>query len=450
MRSDRSTKALLALLSCREPDAPIPRVELSASEWNTLARAAVRHGVAPLVYARLSSIESSSSNVPEPTLDVMKGYFFRTGLENLRRVARVAPLLRALAEQGIGVIVLKGAFLAETVYRNPALRSMGDADILVHKCDLQRVTELLLALGWRQGPDIPTDPSRASGHQLPPFRSDSAEVDIHWNIENDQSPFSIDTDGLWERACEARIGGEPARALSPEDLVLHLCLHTAYNHGWLPFDGRLRALCDIAATMSHYAGRIDWNALVRRAGAWCVTDCVWLTLSLARDLLQVAVPGHVIEQLAPRDCAHGWLIDTAVNLTLNNHYATLESTLPTLSRPWCMRRWWQLPRGARWRRLLLPDLNSVAAAYPSLEGTALAPLRYLAYWADLGRDTARASFTSDGRELLSRERARMALGARLESIGRAALSFDNARLSNAPRHHDDHRDRDPARLPYGS
>src|SRR5438045_2442791 len=115
MQFDRPTKAILALLSCRERGAPVPRVELTDSEWSALARTAVRHGVAPLVYARLST---TSDRVPPHVLDVLKGYFFRTGLENLRLYTRLAPVLRALAAQGIDAIVLKGAFLADTVYED--------------------------------------------------------------------------------------------------------------------------------------------------------------------------------------------------------------------------------------------------------------------------------------------------------------------------------------------
>jgi hypothetical protein len=302
---------------------------------------------------------------------------------------------------------------------------MGDADILVRRDDLQRVARVLYARGWRQSQHIATEPSSLAGHQLAVFALDSTDVDIHWSIEDDRSPFLIDSNGLWERASEFRVGDVRALALSPEDLILHLCLNTAYNHGWLQFIGRLRALYDIAATTSHYVGRIDWNVLVQRASAWGVSNCAWLVLSLARDLLGVKIPERTIERLAPQDC-NDRLVDTAVHLTLYDHYTTLDNALPTLSKPWRTRRWYDLSAAARWRRLLLPDQNSVAQAYPSLGARALVPLRYLAYWADLARDGVRVSFGSDYRALLSRERARMALGAWLEASARGQSILDDA------------------------
>ncbi len=48
----------------------------------------------------------------------------------------------------IKTIVLKGAMLAETVYPNIALRSMGDIDLLIHKDDLDRAAKRILELGY--------------------------------------------------------------------------------------------------------------------------------------------------------------------------------------------------------------------------------------------------------------------------------------------------------------
>lgn len=415
---DRVTRALLGFISCAGLRAA-EGAELSDSEWEAVARAAVRHGVAPIVHARLSEA-GVASRAPEQVTRLLKGYFVRTGLENLRLFSRLAPLLQALAEHSIEAIVLKGAYLAEAVYGNPALRSMGDADVLVRRTDLQRAEQLLCAHGWQQPMPLHTETALPSGHQLPTFELDSVQVEIHWSIENDESPFLIDGDGLFERAGRVRIGGAPALALSSEDLLLHLCLHTAYNHGWLPFGSGLRPLCDIAATISHCEDRLDWNLLGQRADAWGVRNCAWLTLTLVRDLLSVAVPDGTLERLAPRVFDRG-LVDTAIDLTLNDYYAIVLKKLPAISPPWLTRRWWRLSRTARWSRHFLPKQRRVALAYPSL-GTAPAPLRYAAYWGDLARDTVRLSLTREGRALRSREHARRRLGAWLEgSTGSSAI-----------------------------
>jgi Uncharacterised nucleotidyltransferase len=410
MQFDRPTKAILALLSCRERGAPVPRVELTDSEWSALARTAVRHGVAPLVYARLST---TGDRVPPHVLDVLKGYFFRTGLENLRLYARLAPVLRALAEQGIDAIVLKGAFLADTVYEDRALRSMGDADLLVRRVALPRVDQTLRSLGWDQPvADDATAPRQARGHQLQTFVRDSARIEVHWSIEDDDSPFAIDVDGLWQRAHPVQVAGVSALALAPEDLLLHLCLHASYNHGWLQFEAGLRPLVDIDATLQHFAHRVDWDVFTQRAFGWKVQRCAWLTLTLANYLLGADVPERVVAALAP-EAVNRDVVDSAVTLALSNYYAEVTHTLPALGRRWLTKRRQILSVPAWWREVLWPDIDALTAAYPSVHGAP--PVRYLIHWIDLTRDTLRVSLGREGRRLASCERTRMLLAGWLEA-----------------------------------
>jgi hypothetical protein len=56
-----------------------------------------------------------------------------SALRNMRRCHELSKVLRILQNDGIPVIVLKGAALAEVVYGNIALRSMSDVDLLVKK-----------------------------------------------------------------------------------------------------------------------------------------------------------------------------------------------------------------------------------------------------------------------------------------------------------------------------
>jgi len=343
----------------------------------------------------------------------MKGYFFRTGLENLRLYTRLAPLLRTFAEHEIEVIVLKGALLAETVYKDRALRSMGDADLLVRRAALSRVDEILRGFGWAQpAADNPVEPRPARGHQLPTFVRESTHIEVHWNIEDDESPFAIDVDGLWQRARPVQIAGVLALSLAPEDQLLHLCLHTSYNHGWLQFEAGLRPLIDISATLRYFAHRIDWDVFTQRAFDWKVQRCAWLTLTLANYLLGADVPERVVTGLSP-EAVDRVVVDGAVKLALSNYYAEVTHALPALGARWLIKRRQSLSVPAWLRQLLWPDFDALTAAYPSMHGAPLA--RYPIHWIDLSRDILRASLGREGRKLASYERTRMVLADWLEA-----------------------------------
>ena len=61
----------------------------------------------------------------------LEGHYLRNQLRNLRLFGHVASLLERLGAEAIDVIVLKGAYLAQSVYADPAVRAMADADLLI-------------------------------------------------------------------------------------------------------------------------------------------------------------------------------------------------------------------------------------------------------------------------------------------------------------------------------
>ena len=55
-------------------------------------------------------------------------------------------------------------------------------------------------------------------------------IDMHWNLDLSIANLPIDVDGVWERATSGMLAGVGVYALSPEDLLLHLCTHLAFHH----------------------------------------------------------------------------------------------------------------------------------------------------------------------------------------------------------------------------
>jgi len=153
---------------------------------------------------------------------VLQSAYYRNTASNTLLFGVVQKVLQACHRQGIAVIVLKGAALAETVYPHPAVRPMGDIDLLVRPEAVQAMDDALTALGydfvdhgrpkvfWRtQHYHLTFQPPSASPLVLP--------IEVHWALGRASHPFYMDLDGLWQRSIPTTIAGLETRILAPED-----------------------------------------------------------------------------------------------------------------------------------------------------------------------------------------------------------------------------------------
>ena len=195
---------------------------------------------------------------------------------------------------GITVIVLKGAYLAEAVYNNIGLRIIGDVDLLVRKVDLLSVEKELLALGYK-----PEECNRVIAQDNYHFSytlpRNSLCVEIHWELVESSHPFQFGMENLWSRAQLVTVANARTWTLSPIDLLLHLCLHTAKH----AHNMQLFMLCDIGEVVQRYEAVLDWQEIGVRAQQWGITHSVYVILRQAQELLDVAVPADWLSSLQP-------------------------------------------------------------------------------------------------------------------------------------------------------
>ena len=184
MDPKKEVELLLHFLSIRTDETKVGKFgQLSNSDWDDIIQQSVRHGVAPLLYQRLKTL-NPSANITASIVQRLREIYLRSAWENTRLYHELSKVLSLLQNDGIPVIVLKGAALAETAYQNIALRPMGDVDLLVKKEDLYRTEITLLSLGYA----VPKRYLRKkldekSHHHLPPYvKENRIMVEVHWNI----------------------------------------------------------------------------------------------------------------------------------------------------------------------------------------------------------------------------------------------------------------------------
>ena len=140
---ERSPEGRLLLL-CARAKLTVEDLQLIARDlarpdldWDYIAKTSCMHGIAPLIYDslyRTGVISLLSSAVTE----TLRNTYYCNAARNSLLYDELRRVLLAFKKKGIKVIVLKGAVLAATVYRERALRPMSDIDLLVRKRGIER------------------------------------------------------------------------------------------------------------------------------------------------------------------------------------------------------------------------------------------------------------------------------------------------------------------------
>lgn len=246
------------------------------SDWDRVIELARRHGVAQM----LPACWKAQGAVPPPSASGrVQAIHLSCAAGNIRLFHELESIVRAFQAAGITVVPLKGAWLAESVYASIAQRTMADVDLWVRRKELDAARRVMESLGYSSRPktDRPQDLQDEISGETQLFKAEAPMVELHWNVfpgEWLRHAARIDEQALWERTLPYK--GEAVRQLSPEDAILHLCVHLAVNHQMS--SGGLRTLLDLDRARKRWS--IDWGTVAQRAREWRVSHAAWLVLRM--------------------------------------------------------------------------------------------------------------------------------------------------------------------------
>lgn len=205
-------------------------------------------------------------------------------------------VLRALAQDGIRPILLKGTALAYSVYESPVSRPRGDTDLLVRRQQVDGVRRVMSALGYGATPGCDGELlfCQFAVGRRDEFGVDHA-FDFHWKIST-QAVFAdlLGYDELAADAVYVPALGPDARAAGHLHALLLACIHPAMHHRNAE---RLIWMYDIHMLVSRMPAS-DLERFVSLATTKRVARICAQTLAAARVRFGSAVPDHVIERLA--------------------------------------------------------------------------------------------------------------------------------------------------------
>jgi|GEM_PF-3094827 hypothetical protein len=285
---------LIAVLAEPEAAAAAWRRWTSLRDLDTAAWAEVR--LLAALAPRLANLDPCS-----PYLSRIKGISRFVWTRSQMTLAAGRPLLAALHEAGLPLLVLKGGARLAQDPGAASGRLLRDLDLLVPPAEWPRALEIADRLGW-----IPvTEPGYRGSlgpktarqilpkHHALGFRLGEGEVDLHHAALYMCRHPGAD-DALWQRARPAMLQAVPVLVPSPADeLLLALC------HGALfSLEPVADWVLDAGALIG--AGRIDWNLFEAEAVARALEAYALSGLLLLAERIGLPVPPGVGKRLAAR------------------------------------------------------------------------------------------------------------------------------------------------------
>jgi hypothetical protein len=189
---------------------------------------------------------------------------------------------------GIRWRLTKGAALAYLDYPDPAMRTFGDIDLVIHPADWSTAFGLLSNNGYRrEAPTLPGNYDDRYGKGATLTTVDGLEVDLHRRFAIGRFGVTVRTEAVFASADAIVLAGRTIPVLDPPGRLLHACFHAALGG----FRG-LRAFRDVAQLI--LVSGADWKTTFDVARRWRAEAVVASAIAEAWDRLELDAvhPAH--------------------------------------------------------------------------------------------------------------------------------------------------------------
>ncbi len=255
------------------------------------------NGLTALIHQALSGTDAWERCTPALRTRLER-YARQEAAAELLRAAELERVLRAFANAGLDVLLMKGTALAYSLYPEPHLRPRCDSDLLLRDRDqASRARECLRALDYQWAN---TNEGTLVSHQFIAHRTDPLGIthclDVHWRVNNaERFARALDFPELETAAIPLPGLGDAARGLGAVHALLLACMHRV---GHLP-DGsadRLLWLYDIHL-LAEGLDQAGWRRLADLSAAKGQCTVVLDGLLKCVALLGTGVPAPALRAL---------------------------------------------------------------------------------------------------------------------------------------------------------
>jgi hypothetical protein len=258
-------------------------------------------------------------------------------IHDLRFEAIFREIKNLLEKENVPLILLKGPYLAHTVYEHPSERAYIDLDILVKPGDFKKAARVLLENQFTllEEDDKNLATTAQTNHWA--FRSRLGQlIELHRGFTGlERHPSDL---AEWFARAEAfKFGQTPALGLETEDLLCHLCLHIGKSFFYLIEQKHIQDLNALIRKRT-----IKWDAFFQRCQETRSKAIAFYCLHSAKAQYGTPIPDGVSSALRPGKWRRFWL-DKHLDVTAFPIYrfhargashARRRLTLPLLDGVW--------------------------------------------------------------------------------------------------------------------
>lgn len=273
------TEDRLLYRCCRQQLATADLEELLACvshelDWTMVFELARNHGVAPLVWRNLeiAAIDANLS-IPGAIGDKFKLSTYRNIKVKENGLEMLGGVLNCLQGLSVDVMALKGIALDLLVYDECWYTVAQDIDIIL-----------------RPRGETVTPERRSAIVACVEGRGIEYEFSEHHDFTLNRALF-IDFDQIWLDATAVSFSGCNLFLMSPEDMLLALCVNSCRKRYF-----RLRSLCDIAETIRCYSD-LDWSIFVEKACKFRCNHIAYSALVVTQQTVGCSLPEGMLDGL---------------------------------------------------------------------------------------------------------------------------------------------------------
>jgi hypothetical protein len=264
------------------------------------------------------------NKIPSIIAEKFKSISFQNVARNLHFLNFVLNIILLFKRKDIDVIPFKGLMTAQGLYGDIGLRFFSDIDLLVKKDKASEAWFLLKKNGFKPELDL-------NIHQIKKyidvednisfFNKKKITMELHWEMSGTYLPNPLVFEDIEDRLKTITIEKQRIKDISPEDLLIYLCIHGA-KHGW----EYLEQICSVSELLKTKKD-LDWSLVETLSAKWRCSNILLLGLNLAKVLFKAPLPGEISLKIRENKMIMD-ISQTVLNNMFNSHHESLSFLRP--------------------------------------------------------------------------------------------------------------------------